>query len=129
MNSNRTERRSPGFTLVEIMIVVAIIGLLSMIALPNFLKHRNSVRVKACMGNLRVINQAKASWAIETGRVSSSLPVTSDIIPYLRDGRMPECPADGTYRIRSVRRTPICSLWSEGHSLGNLNGDDDPSAE
>lgn len=118
-----------GFTLVEIMIVVAIIALLAVIATPHFLKARNSARVKACMENLRVMDAAKTQWAFDYRQPTSAYPLSTDIVPYLRDGGMPACPANGTYRIRSLRRQPICSLYPEGHTLANLNGDDDPLAD
>ena len=123
------QRATHGYTLVEIMIVVTILGLLAAIALPNFIKSRNSTRVKSCISNLRVLDRAKAQWAMENHKPTSSIPTANDIIPFLRDGQLPECPADGTYRIRSLPRIPLCSLWPEGHTLKNLNGDDDPSAE
>ena len=62
---------------------------------------------------------------IETRRFSAR---HERVIPCLQDGRMPDCPANGTYRLRSLPRNPICSLWQEGHTLANLNGDDDPLA-
>lgn len=123
------QRAAAGFTLVEIMIVVAIIALLAVIAIPNFLKARNSARVKACMANLRVMDTAKAQWAFDAKKTSTDVPVSTDIIPYFHDGRMPECPANGTYRIRRLARQPNCSYWPEGHTLANLNGDSDPDAD
>ena len=51
------------------------------------------------------------------------------IVPYLRDERLPECPANGTYRIRTLSRQPNCSFWPAGHTLANLDGDDDPDAD
>jgi type II secretory pathway pseudopilin PulG len=111
------------------MIVVTIIALLAVIAIPNFMKARSSARVKSCMQNLRVMETAKAQWALDLRQPSTARPASTDIIPYLRDGRLPDCPAAGTYRIRSLPRQPICSLYPEGHTLANLDGDDDPSAD
>jgi prepilin-type N-terminal cleavage/methylation domain-containing protein len=66
------QRLTRAYTLVEIMIVVTIIGLIAVIALPNFLKHRNSVRVKSCIENLRVLYNAKAQWAFDTRQADSN---------------------------------------------------------
>ncbi len=123
------QRAARGFTLVEIMIVVAIIALLAVIAIPNFLKARNSARVKACMSNLRVMNTAKTQWAFDYKQATTARPLSTDLAPYLRDERLPDCPANGTYRIRSLSRQPNCSFWPEGHTLANLDGDDDPDAD
>ena len=123
------QRAARGFTLVEIMIVVSVIALLAVIAIPNFLKARNSARVKACLSNLRVLDTAKTQWAFDAKKATSARPASTDVVPYLRDGAMPPCPADGTYRLRSLSRQPICSLYPEGHTLANLNGDDDPLAD
>jgi prepilin-type N-terminal cleavage/methylation domain-containing protein len=131
MNSGQTkmnlrQRARQGFTLVEIMIVVAIIALLAAVAIPGFIKSRNSARVKSCISNLKTLNAAKVQWAFNERKATASIPVAADVFPYLRDGRLPECPAGGTYRLRSLARNPACTLWSDGHTLMNLNMDDDP---
>ncbi|MCL6624082.1 MAG: prepilin-type N-terminal cleavage/methylation domain-containing protein, partial [Fimbriimonadales bacterium] len=56
-------RRRKGFTLVEIMIVVLIIGILLAIAIPNFMRARETSRTKSCISNLRQIDAAKEQWA------------------------------------------------------------------
>ena len=123
------QRTGAGFTLVEIMIVVAVIALLAVIALPNFIKSRSSAQVKACMRNLRVMDGAKAQWALDERKASTAIPLLTEIAPYLQDGRIPECPANGTYRLRRLVRYPACTLSAQGHTLANVNGDDDPYAD
>lgn len=123
------QRRRLGFTLVEVMIVVAVIALLATIAIPNFLKARNTARVKACMANLRAMDTAKVQWAFDAKKLTSAIPTSGELGPYLQDKRIPDCPANGSYRLRSLRRQPNCSLWPEGHTLANANGDDDPDAD
>src|SRR6266446_5681645 len=90
--------RKSGFTLVEIMIVVAIIALLAAIAIPNFVKARTASQTSACIANLKQIDGAKATWALEQKKTSSDTPGTTDLYGatlYIRD--TPSCPAAGTY--------------------------------
>jgi prepilin-type N-terminal cleavage/methylation domain-containing protein len=109
---NRMRGRSrAGFTLVEIMIVVAIIGLLAAIGIPNFVRARQTAQANACINNLRVIDEAKQQWALETGQNATALPVGSDITPYLgRSGTtLPTCPIGHTdYNILAMNVVPTC---------------------
>jgi prepilin-type N-terminal cleavage/methylation domain-containing protein len=68
-NEDKQNIRKAGFTLVEIMIVVAIIGLLAAIAIPNFMKARATSQANACINNLRQIDAAINEWALEKGKI------------------------------------------------------------
>ena len=104
-----------GFTLVEIMIVVAIIGLLAAIAIPSFQKSRDATRKNSCINNLRQIDSAKEQWALETNASDTATPGSTDITPYIKGGAMPTCPSAGTYTISAMGTDPSCDV--AGHAL------------
>src|SRR5713226_3872618 len=109
----RTSNKS-GFTLVEIMIVVAIIGLLAAIAIPNFVKARTTSQANACINNLRQMDGAAQEWALENKQQSGASVGTTDITPYIKldsTGNLPACPGGGSYATGwTVNTHPSCSL-------------------
>src|SRR3984885_3581931 len=86
LNMKSTTVKNHGFTLVEIMIVVAIIGLLAAIAIPNFVKARTTSQQNACINNLRLVDSSKQQWALETHQTTGAAApsLTTDLTPYIK---------------------------------------------
>lgn len=118
---SRTSRKS-GFTLVEIMIVVAIIGLLAAIAIPNFVKARTTSQMNACINNLRQIDGATQQWALETKQAPTADVTYDNIKGYLKNDVT--CPASAnktsftdSYILTKVDAKPTCKVLPATHKL------------
>jgi len=113
----QTSRKS-GFTLVEIMIVVAIIGLLAALAIPNFMKAGTNAQQKACINNLRQIDGAKEQWALENRKFQGDAVVDTEVDGYMKGSTRLVCPAGGTYSYGAIGRAPTCDKGATlGHTL------------
>ena len=80
--------KQKGFTLVEIMIVVAIIALLAAIAVPGFLRARKRSQASRILNDLRMIDAAVDQYAIETNRSTGNIVGVTDWTNYLKKGSM-----------------------------------------
>ena len=106
-------KKNQGFTLVEIMIVVAIIAILAAVAIPNFVRYRKTSQMNACIGNLKQIQSA-----VEQSRLAGNTnPGWTDIVgadKYIKV--TPTCPSGGTYTLPADDTSdPTCSSQDTGY--------------
>lgn len=114
---NQPQKRS-GFTLVEMLIVLAIIGLLAVIAVPTFMHARDVAQARTCANNLKQLEAAKQMWGMEKGKGSTDVPADSDLVGdtlYLKS--KPVCPGGGNYSYNMVGQSTTCTI--DGHTLEN----------
>ena len=104
-------RRRRGFTLIEVMVVVLILGVLVGISVPNFLQARATAHTKTCVQALYEIQAAKEQWAMDKNEPATATPPATDLYgpgKYLKT--QPKCPSDGAYIIGGVNTPPTCSV-------------------
>ena len=120
MFSRFVKKARRAFTLVEIMIVVLIIGILLAIAIPNFIRARETSRAKSCQSNLQHIDSAKEQWAMDNKKTATDAPGSTDLAPnYLKT--YPTCPSNGTYTIGNVGTVPTCTIGT--NAAGDASDD------
>jgi len=107
--------RRKGFTLVEIMIVVAIIGLLAAIAIPNFVRARTLAATNACVANLKQLQGASQVYALDTGALDTVVVTSGDLYPaYIRN--WPAC-GGSAYASFAIGTGPVCPKDPTNHHL------------
>jgi len=113
----RIKQSTKGFTLVEIMIVVAIIGILVAIAVPGFIKARTESRAKACQENQAKVEGAIQQWAMENNKDGATVPTDGDIYgASLYLPKAPTCPSTDTeYTLVGADDTVTCPTSEAGH--------------
>ena len=109
-------RKLAAFTLLEVMIIAAVIGIMAMIAVPNFIKARTTAQQKACVKQLHSLSESKQQWAFENQKLPTATPTRAQLRVYSGKNRMPTCPTHGTYPLRPVNQEPLCSRAALGHT-------------
>ena len=117
-------QRPNGFTLVEIMVVVAVVAVLASIAIPSFMKSRANARASACVNNLRLIDSAKQQYAtFSMSCANSTVLYMSDIYTFIKGATAsagPTCREGGTYTIGTVTSNPTCSYGVASTNSGHV---------
>lgn len=98
-----------GFTLVEIMIVVAIIGLLAAVAIPNVIQARKNAQTKACQSNIETLSVTIQNWALDKKKRDNDDVSLEDLQGLFQNG-VPKCPGGGEYELTTVGERPVCSI-------------------
>ena len=122
LSAKKSLRR--GFTLIEIMIVVLIIGILLAIAVPNFVKARESARTKSCVSNMQQIQSAKQQWAMDGKKAGTDSPTTTDLYgtgKYI-SGAGPQCPSGNVaYVLGTVDTDQVCPNVATNATTNSTN--------
>jgi competence protein ComGC len=115
-----------GFTFVEIVIVVGVIGALMALVIPNFVRARTDSHQNACINNLRLIDSGKRLWGLEHGADSTTTPLLADIKPYISrssTAAAPTCPSttslafSNSYVIGDMKTPPVCLINTNTHII------------
>jgi prepilin-type N-terminal cleavage/methylation domain-containing protein len=142
MNVKTNKFNSSGFTLVEIMIVVAVIGLLAAIAIPNMVRARTTSQANACINNLKQLDNAMDDWALENSKSTGTHLVSTDLQIYLGHnlgGELPCCPTDPAQACNSsytvggggefiVGLVPVCFIQPTTHICPYASEQSSPSS-
>ena len=112
MNGNQ----HPGKVALVSAVVPA--AMMAGVAVPNFMKARQTAQKNACINNLRQIDGAKQEWVLEKKKTEKDTPTKEDLLEFLKDRKFPVCPAQGEYSINAASEAPRCSI--PGHALSEL---------
>ena len=117
-----------GFTLIEVMIVTAILGILALIALPSFIAYRKTSQMNSCLANLKMLDNASESYLIKNN-FSEDTEITMEMLCPMSGSEskakyfivyLPQCPNKGEYHYNKMKRRWYCSLGGDGNANGGF---------
>ncbi len=124
---NMLKKKSHGRKIIVWLAASFLMGYVSLIVIPYFVRARYESSANACINNLRQIDAAKQQWSLENGK-TQGIVTENEIKPYIRldsHGNLPKCPAGGTYSIGRIGEDPKCSIgtsaWPNSHVLNETN--------
>lgn len=111
-------QRKKAFTLVELLIVIAVLGFIIAIAFPTYSLVRENSQKTICINNLKQIQGAIERWALENGIPEGRQPDEEAVYNYIR-GNAPRCPGGGEYIMEPIGSVPAvrCTMEDRGHRL------------
>ena len=122
---SKSPKKSFTQKVVAAIVVILLVGIIVVIVIPNFIRMKYETAANACVNNLRQIEGAKEQWALENNKHSNDIPTSAEIAVYLKDDKLPLCPAGGTYTIGNLDENPKCSIgisaWPNEHVLNYTN--------
>lgn len=115
-HDNMKIKARAAFTMIEIMVVVAIIGVIAAIAIPSFKSAITKSQKQACAINRKNIDGAKAAWAVEHRMPPDTVPTDADLFGEgIYIDHKPDCPAGGAYALNAVREKCTCNVPVHGN--------------
>ena len=106
-----------GFGAIDWLLIVAILVVGAVVLIPYTISEKQDKSVLICVKNLQELEKAMRVWQLNEGMPQNSPVTFVEILPYLADGALPDCPSEGQYIVTGLTNPPACTI--PGHALLN----------